>query len=252
MPIRYLSTSKVAQLAGCHPNTVRLYEEWGLLQPVPRSRNGYRQYSAAHVSQMQLARTALHTEWPGKAIRRSSTALVKQAAGGDLGGALESAYRHLALVRAELAQAESAVQLLERWVKGAPTDATTELLQIKDAAKLLGLSVDILRNWERNGLVDAPRDPNNRYRLYGKTELARLRVIRMLRNAGYSPMAILRMLTQLDEGKPVDVRKALDTPREDEDVYTAADRWLTTLADQEQRALKMIAILEERIRNEGD
>ena len=53
----------------------------------------------------------------------------------------------------------------------------------------------------------------------------RLRVIRMLLRAGYSMMAILRMLLQLDRG--ADPRQALDTPHPDEDVYTAADRWLS-------------------------
>jgi hypothetical protein len=40
----------------------------------------------------------------------------------------------------------------------------------------------------------------------------------------------------------------LDTPRPDEDVYSAADRWLSSLAEQEQRALDLIAQLEEMIR----
>ena len=36
---------------------------------------------------------------------------------GDLGGALEKAYQHLALVQAERAQSEAAVALLERWAE---------------------------------------------------------------------------------------------------------------------------------------
>jgi hypothetical protein len=40
MPYNKLSTSKIAKAVGCHPNTVRLYEQWGLIQPVPRSAKG--------------------------------------------------------------------------------------------------------------------------------------------------------------------------------------------------------------------
>jgi hypothetical protein len=40
----------------------------------------------------------------------------------------------------------------------------------------------------------------------------------------------------------------LDTPRPDEDVYSAADRWLSTLTALEGRALNAIAQLEEMIR----
>ena len=111
----------------------------------------------------------------------------------------------------------------------------------------MGVTTDMLRNWERNGLIEVPRNPHNRYRLYGAVEIGRLRVIRMLRRAGYSMMAILRMLLQLDQGQKGGLRQVLDTPRPDEDVYSAADRWLSTLVAQEQRAMDLIAQLEEMI-----
>lgn len=244
----YLRTSEVAEAVGVHPNTVRKYEDWDLLPPIPRTPSGYRQFTEAHVDQMRLARMAFEGQWPGRAIRSSVVALVKQAARGDLGGALEMAYQHLALVHAELAQAESAVKLLERWAGGAVADATTERLQIGAVAELLGVTRDMLRNWERNGLLRVPRNPSNGYRQYGAAEISRLRVIRMLNKAGYSMMAILRMLLQLDGGDATDLRAALDTPRPDEDVYTAADRWLTTLAHWETRTLAMIEMLESMIR----
>jgi DNA-binding transcriptional MerR regulator len=99
----------------------------------------------------------------------------------------------------------------------------------------------MLRNWERNGLIEVPRDPRNGYRLYGAAEIGRLRVIRTLRRANYSLMAILRMLLNLDQGKKEDLRQVLDTPRPDENVYSAADQWLSTLAELEQRAMDVIA-----------
>ena len=249
MPYHKLSTAKIARAAGCHPNTVRLYEQWGFLPPVPRSRSGYRLYSPEHLAQMILARTALHGDWPGRAVRQSAAGLVKQAATGDLGGALEMAYRHLALVQAELAQAEAAVLLVERWAQGVPADSTSRTQHIRDAAALLNITCDALRNWEVNGLVAVPRDPRNGYRLYGQAELARLRVIRMLRSAGYSCTAILRMLTRLEEGAAEDVRAALDTPDADEEIFSAADRWISTLREQENRAHQMIALLEERLQH---
>lgn len=248
MPYNRLSTAKIAKAVGCHPNTVRLYEHLGFLPPVPRNRAGYRLYTEDHLDQMRLARIVFSGDWPGREIRRSALQVVKTAVTGDLGGALELAYHHLTAVQAEIVQAESAVRLMERWAQGIPADATAHPLRILDAARLLGLTVDQLRSWERNGLLDVPRDPRNRYRLYSQPEIARLRIIRMLRSAGYSPMAILRMLTRLDRGETHALRQALDTPDPDEDVYSAADHWLTTLANQEQRAHEMITLVEERIR----
>ena len=89
-----------------------------------------------------------------------------------------------------------------------------------------------------------PRAPHNGYRLYGAPELGRARVIRLLSRAGYSSMAILRMLYQLDAGQKENLRLVLDTPRPDEDVLTAADRWLSTLAEQAWRARHMIRMVE--------
>jgi hypothetical protein len=97
MKPRSLRTSDVARAAGVHPNTVRLYEEWGFLPPIPRSPSGYRLFTEAHVDQMRLARTALRGPWPGRNIKRSALALVRRAASGDLGGALEQAYSYLVL-----------------------------------------------------------------------------------------------------------------------------------------------------------
>ncbi|MBN1886786.1 MAG: MerR family transcriptional regulator [Thermoflexales bacterium] len=243
----YLRTSDIAQAVGVHPNTVRLYEAWGFLPPVRRSAGGYRLFTECHLDQMRLARTALHGGWPGKNIRQSAAALVRQAASGDLGGALERAYNHLGLVKAERAQAETAAALLERWAQGMAADATAEALQSGQAAKLLGSTTEQLRNWERNGLLRVPRDPRNGYRLYGAAEIGRLRVIRMLSRAGYSHAAILRMLLQLDSGQRNGLRQALDTPHPDDEVYMAADRWLSALAEHEQRASDMIAQLEAMI-----
>ena len=90
-------------------------------------------------------------------------------------------------------------------------------------------------------MLEVPRDPQTGYRLYGASELGRLRVIRILRQSGYSLMAILRMLRQFDAGEIERLREVLDTPGDYEAVETVADRWLTTLTEQEKRAQAIIA-----------
>lgn len=241
MARNYLRTSEIAAAVGVHPNTVRLYEEWGFLPPIPRSRSGYRQFTEAHLDQMRLARLALHWPYPGG--KDPVIDLVKSAAQGDFGRALECSYQYLANVRAERAHADAAVAFLEHWAAGHSTDTTARPLTIGRAAEHLGVTPDMLRNWERNGLLNVPRDPGNGYRRYGAAEIGRARVIRMLRQAGYSVMAILRMLLEFDAGHTDNLRGALDTPRPDEDVYYVADRWLSTLSGQEQRALDVIQLL---------
>jgi DNA-binding transcriptional MerR regulator len=249
--VNYLSTSHLAKVVGVHPNTVRRYVQKGFLPPVERSPAGYRRFTERHLDCLRLTRLVFSNQFPGKAIYASGLQLIRTTVRGDLGWALELAYQHLALVQSERAHADAAADLLERWAKGTLADATSEPLQIGQAAQLLGISIDVLRNWDRNGLIEVPRDPSNGYRRYGAREMSRLRVVRMLSRVGYSISAILRMLIQLDRGETTDLRRALDTPRPDEDVYQASDRWLSTLTDQEQRARGIIALMEEMIRKEA-
>lgn len=270
MPYHRLSTAKIARAVGCHPNTVRFYEQIGFIAPVPRSPKGYRLYSEAHLDQMRLARLGMQGSWPGPNIRRTIIALIRAAAAQDYHDALDLAYQHLSIVRVEREQAEAAVEFLHNWLLGrADEGEAAPGLLIGEVALLLNITVDSLRNWERNNLVRVPRNPANGYRVYYAAEIGRVRVIRLLRQSGYSPMAILRMLTSLDQfiaRSPLtqqngagagnlpsteDLRRALDTPRPDEDAYFAADRWLSALTEFEQRAKDMIAVVEEMVRKYG-
>jgi DNA-binding transcriptional MerR regulator len=167
-------------------------------------------------------------------------ALVRAAAGAELDHALALAEDYLAHVRGELQRAEAAVLVLESWISGQTAKATIQPMRIGEAVIYLDVTADQLRNWDRSGLLEVPRDPISSYRVYGSAEIGRLRVIRLLRQSGYSLMAILRMLRQVDAGQTTNLRAALDTPVEDEGIQTVADRWLTTLAQQEQRGLAII------------
>jgi DNA-binding transcriptional MerR regulator len=237
----HLRTSDIASELGVHVNTIRLYEASGFLPPVPRAKNGYRQYSVLHLEQARLIRLTL--SWPYLGEKSRLNDLVRSAAGGDLGMALELAYQYLAQIRVERTYAEAAVEYVERWAAGYLLDSAQQKMHISMAADHLNVTVDMLRNWERSGLIAVPRDPTNSYRLYGVTEFGRLRVIRMLVKSGYSLMAILRMLQQFDSGKTDNLRAALELPPEDsanDAIEVIADRWLTSLVELEQRAQAII------------
>lgn len=249
--MKHLRTSDLARAAAIHPNTVRLYEAWGLLPPVERSPKGYRRFTQAHLDQLLLIRIAMRFNWVGGEIRNRAYQVIEKGKTGDRGGALEAAYRLLAAVQAEQAQAESAADFLQKWAEGVPVQAMSQPRRIGDVARLLDTTIDRLRNWERNGLLTAPRDPRNGYRLYGAEEIGRLRVIRMLIQSRYSTMSILRMLTHLDAGETEGLRTTLDTPDPDEDMLYATDRWLTALSNLRASALEMIAYIEAWLQRQG-
>jgi DNA-binding transcriptional MerR regulator len=241
MKSKYLKTSDLAKEVGVHINTIRLYEAQGFLPEIPRAPNGYRQYTLSHLEQARLAHMALR--WPYLVSDKQLLAdLVKSACNRDLGMAMELAYQYLAHVRVERTYAEAAIEFLERWAAGHLIDSSPQKMHIRQAAAYLNVTVDMLRNWERNGLIAIPRDAANQYRLYGTKEFGRLRVIRMLVKSGYSMMAILQMLLQFDAGKTDNLREALDLPRDDgqHEAFVVADRWLSSLVELEERAQQII------------
>ena len=243
---KYLRTSELARAVGAHPNTVRLYADWGLIPPVERSPSGYRLFTQRHLDCLRLARTIYAAQYPGRGFRALGTEIIRRAVADDWTGALEKAHDLLLAVSIELRHAHQAADLLEHWAqKATDSNPDEDPLAIGEVSKLLGVSIDIIRNWERNGLISVPRNSYNRYRLFRKKQIERLRIIRMLSKAGYSHMAILRMFLALDAGRTRDLKKVLDTPREDEDVFSAADRWLTTLHEQEKLAQQVIRFIEE-------
>ncbi len=244
----FLRTSDLAREVGIHPNTVRLYEKWGLLQPVPRSPNGYRQFSQAHLDQIRLVRMAFSATVIGGEVRDQALAMIRVSAAGDSTKALKHALAFRQAVEAEQAQADEAIRSLERWAGGGISEKRARVLRISETARLLDTGIDALRGWERNGLIVVPRNPANGYREYGPEEIGRLRVIRMLIRSGYGIMSILRMLTRLDSGVAEDLRSLLDTPSPEEDILYASNQWLTTLEQARSAADRSVSLAEEMLR----
>jgi len=246
MAVKYLRTSDLAHAVGVHPNTVRKYADWGLIPPVERSPSGYRLFNQRHLDCLWLARKVYAAPYPGRGFRALGNEIIQRAVVDDWQGALEKAHEHLALVRAELEQADTAANILEGWAQNLTAETKDENpLAIGEVSKILGISLDVIRNAERNGLIIVPRNSYNNYRLFREKEIERLQIIRMLSKAGYSHMAILRMFIELDKGNTRNLKKTLDTPRADEDIFSTADRWLTTLHAQEKMAGEVIQFIEE-------
>ena len=86
-----------------------------------------------------------------------------------------------------------------------------------------------------NGLFSVRRMANG-YRVYTEEDMQRLTIIRSLRCANYSLSSILRMLNALSRNPSADIRKIIDTPGEDDDIITACDKLLTSLAEAKENA----------------
>lgn len=236
-------TAQIAKLIGVHPNTIRFYEEMELLPVIPRTESGYRIFSDRHLEQLRLLRTAFRAEIISNKLRQEVFEIVKTAAADDIDGAYEGTKKYLEHLIEEKAGAEEAICITHDIIENSSTpDENIILSGRKETAAILGITADVLRDWERNGLIKVPRNSKGD-REYGAKELNRLKIIRTLRNAHYSMMSILRMLKRLDHGQ-MDLREAINTPDENEDIVCAADRYITVLGTAENDALEMLDILD--------
>jgi DNA-binding transcriptional MerR regulator len=166
---KYLRTSDLARSVGVHPNTVRRYVDWGLIPPVERSPAGYRLFTQRHLDCMRLARMIYTAPYPGRGFRALGNQIIQRGVADDWMGALEKAHEHWLAVKAELEHANQAANAVEHWAQTmADSNSTEEPLAIGEVSKLLGVSIDIIRNAERNGLITVPRNSYNNYRLFGK------------------------------------------------------------------------------------
>lgn len=236
-------TAQIAEMIGVHPNTIRFYEKMKLLPVIPRTESGYRIFNDRHLEQLRLLRTAFRAEILSDRLRQEVYKIVKTAAADNIDEAYQSTQRYLEHLREEKAKAEEAIRITLDIIEDiGKSDKTVAFYSRLEAAEILGITIDVLRDWERNGLILAPRNSKG-YRKYGLKEINRLKIIRTLRNAHYSMMSILRMLNHLDQGE-LNISNVIDTPGEEEDIVCAADRYNTALSLAEKDAQEMLHILD--------
>ncbi|WP_068776022.1 MerR family transcriptional regulator [Paenibacillus sp. FJAT-26967] len=236
-------TAQIAALVGVHPNTIRLYEKLKLLPSIPRTEGNYRIFNDRHLQQLRLLRTAFRVEIISDRLRQEVYEIVKIAAADDIDGAYQRTLNYLEHLRIEKVRAEEAISIAHNIIENSKKSVETIVFNGRvEAANALGITKDVLRDWERNGLIEVPRNANG-YRRYGSKEMSRLKIISILRNAHYSMMSILRMLNRLDRGEG-NIREAIDTPSEKEDIVFATDRYITALDMAEADAQEMLKILD--------
>lgn len=237
-------TSEVARHVGVHPNTVRLYEELKLIPKPERKQNGYRVFSDFHIEQIKFARIALKIEVLQNGLRKQAINIVKTSALGNIDMAIILTKNYFQQIKNEQKNAEEAVVITKMLLSGNEQEENKMVLTRKETADYLQISMDTLRNWELNGLLSIKRKENG-YRIYTDEDIRILKIIRSLRCANYSLSAILRMLNALSKNPEVDIRQAIDTPKESDFIISVCDKLLTSLHCAEENAEIMLAQLEE-------
>lgn len=236
-------TAEVAAIIGIHPNTVRLYEKLKLIPKPERRPNGYRVFTEFHIKQCKLIRLAFQVEILQNGLRKKIVQMITVSATGDFDTAIALTKSYLEQIGREHRNAEEAVEIVKQILSGGIGENFSHLKR-KNVSELLDISMDTLRNWEMNGLLTVKRKDNG-YRVYTDEDIQRLKIIRALRCANYSLEAILRLLQQLSKNPDIDIRAALNTPKQTEDIISVCDKLIVSLSAAEKNAVAILDMLQD-------
>lgn len=216
--------------------------EWGLIPRAERKSNGYRVFTDFHIEQFRLARTVFQIEVLQNGLRKKIVETVKVSAKKDFNKALVLANEYLSQIQMEERNAEESISITRQILDGKEISKTPLCLKRKEVSEYLNISMDTLRNWELNGLIEIKRKQNG-YHYYTDEDIKRLKIIRALRCANYSLEAILRMLHALSDDPHTNIKQVLNTPKDDADIVSVCDRLIISLQRAAENARKMIDIL---------
>ncbi|MFI1831464.1 MerR family DNA-binding transcriptional regulator [Streptomyces sp. NPDC020412] len=186
----------VARQHGLSPQTVRNYEDVGIIPPAERSRSGYRNYTAAHAAGL-TAHLALVPAFGHATSRR----IMRAVTSGQLDEALEhidAGHALLARDRNTLRTVEAALPHLEATAPDAATALRTPY-NIGELAHHLGLNPATLRAWERAGVLTPHRDPRTKHRQYLALDVRDAELAHLLRRGGQPLATVATVLGQLRE-----------------------------------------------------
>lgn len=232
------STSQIADKFGLHPNTIRLYENWGVISSPERKANGYRVFTDEHIKQIDIVRLALRAEVLQNGLRKQAVQIIQTVALREYEKALTLTDDYIKNIDKETEFSKAAIVIVESILYNRPMKTGTTFYTRQQAADELNITIDTLRNWELNGLLTVKRKENG-YRVYDETDMQTLKVIRELRVANYSLSAILRMLNALHGKKQINVSEVLNTPDDGEFIISVCDKLIISLTELRLDALEL-------------
>ena len=209
----YLRTSDLALAGEISVQQVRNYEANGLIPQAQRSPSGYRLYTQQHLAALKTVKSMVHGYgWP------RTSAIMQALHRGDLSAALatiDERHAELASKRLQVEQKLVALRTLAAQSDSKPRSHPSQRVRVGEAAKQVGVRVSALHFWEQQGLLHPVREQHSRYRLYDEQQMRRLRVVALLRDAGYLFNVIQSVLDELAAGRPEKAIVAVEKRREE-------------------------------------
>src|SRR5579859_6185822 len=209
----YLRTHDLALAGHISVQQVRNYEANGLIPQAQRSPSGYRLYTQQHLAALKAVKSMVRGYgWP------RTSAIMQALHRGDLSAALatiDERHGEQASKRLQVEQTLSALRTLATQSAPEPRTYRPQRFRVGEAAKQVGVRVSALHFWEQQGLLHPVREQDSRYRLYDEHQMRCLRVVVLLREAGYDFKVIRSVLDDLAAGRAEKAIAAVEKRREE-------------------------------------
>ena len=230
----------LSQLTGVKAATIRFYEKCGFLEPAKRLPNGYRVFCNRDIYQIRVCRLVFGG-FVNKRIRKISRGVLQASRDWNPEAYRQAADRYLRAVQEDIRRTKPAVDFVMDKLQETGDDHF--VYTKKQAAGLVGVTSETIRNWERNGLFR--QRAKYEKRIYSQPELNRMYVIRLLLDNGYSMMAVRSFFREYDGGGREPAMLQLMGPGENEDLIYRADRYMETLLKTQEKARRFCAMADE-------
>ena len=209
----YLLTHDLALAGHLSVQQVRNYEANGLIPQAQRSPSGYRLYTPQHLVALKTVQSMVRGYgWP------RTSAIMQALHRGDLSAALatiDERHAELASKRLQVEQTLFALRTLAAQSNSLQSSHHSQRVRVGEAARQVGVRVSALHFWEQQGLLHPVRESYSRYRIYDEQQMRRLRVVALLRDAGYPFNVIQSVLDESAAGQPEKAIVAVEKRREE-------------------------------------
>jgi len=236
-----MKISEISKLTDVPASTICHYERFGFISPVARLTNGYRDFGERHAAQIKICRLVFR-EFVNRKIRAASRQVIAASACWNIPLCQQYADEYLSLIGQEISKVRAALETVYRWELSVRSPKTKFIYNAAQSAKIVGVTKDTIRGWERNGLFG--RFPA-RYekRKYGTDDIARMQIIYLLLRTGYSTAVIHRYLTMHDDGDP-QASEVLTDGGKYVDLQDIFLHWLQLLQNAEKHANEILLTLQ--------
>lgn len=225
---------ELSRLTGVKAGTIRFYEKCGFIRTVERTSGNYRIYRRKHIFQVRVCRLVFGG-FVNKRLRRESLKVLEASAGWDLGAYERESVNYLRAVEEDIERTRKAISVCEGHM--CQEDDEEIRYSKKQAAAVIGVTSETIRNWERNGLLGLFAPYQRRF--YGQALLDRMYVIRMLLDLGYSMMAVRSYVQAYESRGPKAAQKLLLNPPRGGELCYPSDRYLEELIRLRGKALQL-------------